>query len=337
MKILIEYESCWRNSFLDGNNNEALPKGGRSFVGSMKKLAEVGNFIKREITHDTVMGILNRMIGDQKKLYQSKNEMKYGDYYFKDIEASITFLDNPKFLNEEMVYIRNMNGSEDQNSFSGMIKGDDPIFNSDYSLELWGLLAFEFQELCDFIINPKKIEKNILLDPLTICSAFEALDKMKPVINDSIVSDALVVLKNLFPDAEYRDKNGKIKPLRFYCAGLYIQLNKLSERFNISSAKTKGGGISGISKRGFTKKDFMARFTTGEKKKIWGNPYLKNEKLKGEGEVTSMLTKASGHLEITIDVDKKKGQELKELIENAGVSAFYLGKKGLAYVSSIRL
>lgn len=31
MQIIIEYESSWRNSFLDGSNNEPLPKGGRNF------------------------------------------------------------------------------------------------------------------------------------------------------------------------------------------------------------------------------------------------------------------------------------------------------------------
>jgi hypothetical protein len=28
MQIIIEYESSWRNSFLDGSNNQPLPKGG---------------------------------------------------------------------------------------------------------------------------------------------------------------------------------------------------------------------------------------------------------------------------------------------------------------------
>ncbi len=87
---------------------------------------------------------------------------------------------------------------------------------------------------------------------------------------------------------------------------------------------------------GLTPKDFMGSFTKG-KKKVYGNPYLKKEMIKGQGEVTSMLTKASGQLEINIDVDRDKAQEIKTLIENAGVSSFYLGKKGLAYVSSIRL
>jgi hypothetical protein len=101
----------------------------------------------------------------------------------------------------------------------------------------------------------------------------------------------------------------------------------------MESAKTKAGGISGISKRGFTTKDFMNRFTTGEKKKIWGNPYIRKERIKGIGEVTSLMTKASGQLEINLDISRDKAKEIKTMIENAGVSSFYLGKKGLAYIS----
>ena len=35
MKIVIDYEASWRNSFLDGVNDEPLPKKGRNFVASM--------------------------------------------------------------------------------------------------------------------------------------------------------------------------------------------------------------------------------------------------------------------------------------------------------------
>jgi hypothetical protein len=40
MQIIIEYESSWRNSFLDGSNNEPLPKGGRNFIASMTTLKQ---------------------------------------------------------------------------------------------------------------------------------------------------------------------------------------------------------------------------------------------------------------------------------------------------------
>ena len=77
--------------------------------------------------------------------------------------------------------------------------------------------------------------------------------------------------------------------------------------------------------------------TTGGKKQVYGNPYKLEKLVKGQGKVTSMLTKARGELQIQIDVDQDKGQEISDLIENAGVSSFYLGKKGLAYVSKIRV
>ena len=80
----------------------------------------------------------------------------------------------------------------------------------------------------------------------------------------------------------------------------------------------------------------MDRYTTGGKKLIWGNPYLLKEKKKGEGEVSSILTKASGELEIHLNISKDQADDLKKRIEDAGVSAFYLGKKGLAYVKDIR-
>ena len=79
----------------------------------------------------------------------------------------------------------------------------------------------------------------------------------------------------------------------------------------------------------------MNRFTTGEKKKIFGNPYIAKSFVKGEGQVISMLTKASGVLEIIIDISRDEAKALKKTIEDAGVSSFYLGKKGLAYVINI--
>jgi hypothetical protein len=111
MRITIKYEASWRNSFLDGSNNEPLPKGGRGFIGSMTTLKADGNFIRRTITKDTVMGILNRLIGDQRKLYQARQSE---NYYFKDIEAVLNeadIVDSSKISNAEIVYIRNISGN----------------------------------------------------------------------------------------------------------------------------------------------------------------------------------------------------------------------------------
>jgi len=333
MKIIIDYESSWRNSFLDGDNNEPLPKKGRKFVGSMTSLRKPENFKKRQVTLDTVMGILNRVIGDQRKLYQSRVA---DDYYFKDID----YLNSDKVLfkdksveTSEMTYIRNITGSTDQNSFTGSIKSNDLMFSSDYSAEFWGVLALDFEALCQFIILKNKVETVIDANPVSIISKLELLDKGKAVVNEGPPHEAIQILEETFEGIEYLEKSGEVKPIRLYCSALYLQLDRLSSQFDMSSAKTKAGGISGISKRGFTTKDFMNRFTTGEKKKIWGNPYIRKERIKGVGEVTSLMTKASGQLEINLDITRDKAKEIKAMIENAGVSSFYLGKKGLAYIS----
>ncbi len=336
MKITVEYDSCWRNSFLGGSNNEPVPKKGREYLGSMTSLKKEGNFKVCETTLDTVMGILNRLIGDQRKLYQARSKMHESTYYFEELEDKVSFIDRSQLTNE-ISFIRNMNGSTDQNAFTGMIKVSDPIFTSEYSQQFWGVLALDFKQLCDFIIMRAEVVEFIELNPLSIINHLEILNQEKAIENSGVLIQVLEVLNENFPDIEYLNNKGLITPISIYCSALYLQLARLEASFNMSKAKTKAGGISGISKRGFTKKDFMDRYTTGPKKTIWGNPFIKKEKVKGQGEVTSMMTKASGQLEIIIDVDRDKAQEIKTLIENAGVSSFYLGKKGLAYVSSIRL
>ena len=334
MKLIIHYESSWRNSFLDGNNNEPPPPKGRKFVGSMTELKKPGNYIEREVTKNTVLGVLNRLVGDQRKLYQSKTEK---DYYFRDLEDKISFSDKLNCpLTSEIVYIRNITGSEDQNSFTGAIRTDDPIFTSECSKELWGVLALDFPNLLDFIQNKDfRIQEMLPLNPLAIIEQLEILNKLKAIAIDAagIAKNALTTIQQTFPDVDYKlSKNGTITPISFYTSALYLQVERLSHRYDLSTALTKKGGLSGISKRGFTKKDFMVKYTTGPKKIVFGNPYLLKQKIKGEGEVVSLLTKATGKLEIMIDVSYERAKQIRTDIESAGVSSFYLGKKGLAWL-----
>jgi hypothetical protein len=344
MRITIKYEASWRNSFLGGSNNEPVPKNGREFLGSMTALGkkdaqgEYANFIKREISTDTVMGVLNRLIGDQRKLYQSRQS---ADYFFADLEAHITFndrQDRTKPINSEMVYIRNMTGNTDQNAFTGMIKADDPVFSESYSNAFWSVLTLDFESLCQFVEQVDfQIDNVVQFDPISVLQQLENLNGLKAIDLTESVQLVLEVLQKSFPGVIYKITNDKIKPIELYCSALYLQISRLSQHHDVSKALTKSGGISGISKRGFTPKDFMNTYTTGNKKPIWGNPYLLKEKRKGEGEVTSLLTKANGTLDIQLEIPEEKALQLKNMIENAGVSSFYIGKKGLAYVDSLRL
>jgi hypothetical protein len=343
MRITIKYEASWRNSFLGGSNNEPVPKGGREFLGSMTALAkknsqgDFANFIKREISHDTIMGVLNRLIGDQRKLYQSR---QCANYFFADLEPYINFndrQDSTKPINSEMVYIRNMTGNTDQNAFTGMIKANDPVFSESYSNAFWGVLSLDIENLCRFVSQADyQIDSVVQFDPISVLQQLENLNGLKAIDLTETVQLALEVLQKTFPEVIYKITNEKIKPIELYCSALYLQIARLSQHHDVSKALTKSGGISGISKRGFTPKDFMNTYTTGNKKPIWGNPYLLKEKRKGEGEVTSLLTKANGTLDIQLEIPDEIALQLKDMIENAGVSSFYIGKKGLAYVDSLR-
>ena len=339
MRIIIEYESSWRNSFLDGSNDEKLPNKGRNFVASMTELKKPENYFQREVTKNTVMGILSRLIGDQRKLYQARASE---DYYFADKEELIAFEDKPKVINREIAYIRNMKGSTDQNSFTGMIKVNDPIFLSNYSKEFWGVLALDIEQLCEFILSDKlikefEIDAPISLDPVSILNRLEIIGKSKPVEADGVLKQASDKLASLFDKYKPLNTKGLQLILPMYCSALYVQMQRLEQRYDMTTAKSKMGGISGISNNGFTPKDLMRAYTTGKSKLIYGNPYVREEFVKGEGKINHNLTKANGQLEITLDINIEQAKELKQMIDNAGVSSFYLGKKGLAYVSDIRL
>jgi len=333
MQITIAYDSSWRNSFLDGDNNEPLPKKGRKYKASITNLKQEANYIKRDITLNTVMGILNRLIGDQRKLYQSRKD---SSYYFAGIENKVNHQDYAQET-QEMTYLRNMGGSFDQNSFTGSIKVNDKMFNADYSKEFWGLLALSLDELVEFILNKNTVTSHISLDPITIIQRLEELNKVKAVEKNEELQKTLEVAEEEFGEINYLNKKDEVVVISLYCSALYLQLMRLSKKYDMESAKTKAGGISGISNRGFTKKDFMNRFTTGEKKRIWGNPYIHETFVKGEGKTRSLMTKASGKLEIYLDISKERAKEIRTMIRNAGVSSFYLGKKGLAYVEDIKV
>ncbi|MCK9237782.1 MAG: type I-Fv CRISPR-associated protein Cas5fv [Thiopseudomonas sp.] len=340
MKITIEYEASWRNSFLDGSNNEPLPKKGRKFVGSMTELRKPENYLRRSITKNTVMGILNRLIGEQAKLYQARERE---NYYFSEIEANLKesdIIDKPSITNE-MVYIRNMSGSDDQNSFSGMLKTSSPAFSSSFSGVLWGVLWLGLDDLFNFITNSSyEVEPKQNIEPLIISERFEELNNKKlnkDLELDSSVQKVLDELSKEFPDVNYISNSGKIPVISLYCSALYLQIKRMRQYFDIDSILTKSGNLSGISKRGFTKKDFMSNHVTGGKKPVWGGAYLRKERVKGEGEVVSVLSKANGTLTINLDITRQQAIDLEEKIENAGVSSFYLGKKGLAYVTDIRI
>ncbi|HGJ5860377.1 MAG TPA: type I-Fv CRISPR-associated protein Cas5fv [Arsenophonus nasoniae] len=341
MQIIIEYEASWRNSFLDGSNNEELQPKGRKFIASNQELKKknTANFKYRPISKDTIIGILNRLIGEQRKLYQARQDP---DYYFKTIESILTEQDikDNATLTQELVFIRNMSG-EDPNSFTGMIKSNDPAFKSDFSPQLWGTLFLSLDEVIQFVLNDDfQFTPSIFeLEPIVIINRLEELKKIKPIKLSDESQKAFDHIQNRFSNTLFKfTAKGLFIPISFYTSALYIQISRLQTQYDLTHILTKQGNISGIAKTGsITPKDFMGTYTTGKKKLVWGNPYILKEKKKGEGEVVQSLTKASGRLAITLNIPKEQARDLEQKIEDAGVSSFYIGKKGLAYVTDIRI
>lgn len=103
---------------------------------------------------------------------------------------------------------------------------------------------------------------------------------------------------------------------------------------SLTAEKTPGG---------FTIKDFYNAFA--QKKTTHTSPYVFSiEFFKKTGEKNTFNTKnklgvgkEDGVLEINIDVTREEAIALKEQIEDAAVSTFQMGKKGLAYVKRIEL
>ena len=142
---------------------------------------------------------------------------------------------------------------------------------------------------------------------------------------DNLLNQAICYLKISYPNESYLE-NGMVYRIRLYSAALYLQVSRMiSAGMSLDYCLNKKSevAIQGFSKRGFNGvRDFINPLT-GSKRKTIGTPFP--------------LTKSNGALDIKIDVDRERAQELKSLIDNAGVSSFYLGKKGLAYVSDIRI
>jgi len=332
MEITIEYNSCWRNSFLDKTNNEKVnKKNNRKYIASSQSLAKPENYIKREVTIDTVMGVLNRLIGEPRKLWQAREDE---NYFFKNIEPLVTFHDDIKCLSQELVYLRNQNGHMNPSTFSGIYKTEtSPIFTSDFSAEMWGVLAMEFDELLNYIVTGVDPLKHQDMHPFSIFDRISELSNYKSQHYDC--QAAFDIIKAKYTDEWEKDVVDKAPAPQYYYAALYLKFDELAKRgFNVSSVLSDNGNFPGFSKRSFTKSDFNGKVTTGGKVKVIGNPYEIKSKGKEPGK---MLTKADGTVTINIDIDDEKSLELKTMIENASVASFRLGKKGLAYVSNVRI
>ena len=397
MQISIEYNSIWQNSFLAGDCDKPISKENkREFMATSKSK----NYVIKEITTNTVLGVLCRLIGDQRKFYQVRES---DDYYFKNMEHLITHQNENNQITQEKAFIVNKSDSRPrQSTFLGIIPDNTKLFFSVSAPQLWSVIYLELDDVMDFIKNQKVYEykgnkdnsmpRNLLLriDDITnkdiehgrpiktveretkeltekidkerekrekLVNKFQGKsspnEKQRKTFdkNNKKILENIAELDKSIVELESKDRkqlDAKLKSvaafldkkypnqtrpylqgdilyrIRLYAAALYLQAERMHQnKISVGYCFNENGEvrIPGFSKRGFNgQRDFLNRLA-GSKKKTVGTPFP--------------LTKASGTLKINIDVDRDKAKEIKTMIQNAGVSSFYLGKKGLAYVTYI--
>jgi len=328
--ITIKYDSSWHASFLDGSNNAKLPLKGRKYSSSMKSLREKGMDV-RPVSHDTVMGLLNRFIGDPRKLYVAR---ECENYYFADLERHISFEEIEKISNEELIFLRNLNKSYDPFLFCGTLIADHPHFTQEPYRSLLELFFLDFEAIRAFIRGDRRmLIPEVALDQEVVSERLILLKKMKPLHVDELAEE-LRILKLDFPSVNYVSKD-KVYPNSLYCAAFYINAYEVAQHTDLTGFLSKKGVYSGLTKKDFQLREFFKFYSTKGYKKIYGNPFTLTTREKGVGVKDHKLPKSSGNLVIKIAGKIDKLQDLKNRIEDASVGPFCVGKKGLAYIDKI--
>ncbi len=382
MKIYIEFDSSWQNSFLDDK-----PISINSNTRKFNKSKPEGNL--QRISKSTVLGVLYRLTGDQRSLHQIKQSDKH---YFHDMEDEIDFeLKKSSDYEELVMLINKSNHRVGEGKYIGVPRDDIDLFFSGNAPKLWSVLYLGVDEVMNFINTPSlitiegssmprdildriagiqdlkpletmekllgkekfkqdkqnerllKLQNESKAKPEAIEKIKEAIEKIESTIEETrkdesainltkMINNTLLSLSKHFPESpreDYIKKGGEILLIRLYAAALYLQAELLEEsgvdmsKLYVFQSKGPNKGrktIQGFSKKGFNGvRDFLNPLSTGGDKKAVKTPFS--------------LTKSSGQLEINLHVSREKAKKIKIMIENAGVSSFYLGKKGLAYIS----
>ena len=136
------------------------------------------------ITKNTILGVLCRLIGDQRPLWQAK---KSTNYYFSDIEDKVDepILQQDREEVDELVYLTNKSDDRcSQQGFLGVLDNCNPWFFSDLSPVLWSILYLNRNEIINFILSGE-VHRPTYLDP-EICKPTALLKRLSNITNIKI-------------------------------------------------------------------------------------------------------------------------------------------------------
>lgn len=349
LSIKIRYHGIWCNSFLSGTNDKPISKTNvRSPIISSQHLKK--GLVHTPPTHNTAIGIVNRLIGDPRKLFQIRED---SSYILKDLEDKVEiyqeFISTP-----ELISLKNSDSNiTSQTQFNGLVKDDPNFFNSEEAKIIWQTLWLSQEELTTWLRSDRSEYPDpefpfaANFDGVILANRLEEISQLKPIPLNQEIFEIFEQLHHHFsvdylkPETIQAFEKGDSKKSKFYIASLYfsalylvIELLEKNKK-PIDRFLSKRGSLVGISKRTFTKRDFMIPHTKG-KKVLRNFPYISKTFEKGLGEIVDMLDKRDGLLVINFkEISKNKADEIESRIEAAKVSNFKVGKKGIAWIETI--
>jgi len=224
MQIHIEYDSCWQTSFLGNDIKRPVAKANKQtnlyasqgyiqkFVATTKTKGEHPS----PITKNTVMGILCRLVGDQQKLYKSRESK---NYYFSDIEDHVSFAIENKNTEQELIYLTNKSDSRcAQSTYLGVLSSDNPWFFSDVARTFWSVLFLSKNDLLDFILKDEALFREIDSSPKNLMLRIDQLSNPKTeegsvfVTKNKLLSDKIREIEKKKNQLESVLKKAKLKP-----------------------------------------------------------------------------------------------------------------------------
>lgn len=381
MKIIIDYNDSWSASNLIGNRethfNKVRPQVNDivAFNNENEKLQiSQSKYLPRkdELTANTIMGILYRLVGDIRPLHLIKSKENYLRF-INDKEFSLSFKKENITETLELLTFQNVGNRfkendkkgyynpDNPNSWEGEINETNKVF---LEKELYQILFYPFVctpiELYDLIVkNTFKAATNLNISDgrlriLTLNSKINSSAKFSLEDNEDakIRSELLENLRLKITSArmasgfttpvKYEDKS-KNKYETFVYGALYMCFDHICNEFNVTMKDgvwscdkfgvlqtDKNAWHSGISLGTITPKDIIGKIA----KKANVNSYPIEE---NTSESKVRTTVHSGTIVIDINLPSEEAEKIKEMIDEANIGIFRLGKKGTAYLREIEL